>query len=157
MSFLSSFVDIFKPVKELVDELHYSGEEKAGHSERLEQLTTAIREAEMAFQEKVLDAHTAQIQARAKVIEAEASGHSWLQRNWRPLIMLSFGAILVNNFILVPWLMAFGIKTVAVLEFPSGFWGLLSLGVGGYIAGRSVEKTIEKWKPTERPEITVNP
>lgn len=154
MSVLSFVTDIFSPVKDLVDELHTSGEEKSAHVEVMEKLNAAIREAEMQFQEKVLSAHTEQIKARAAVIEAEASGHSWLQRNWRPIIMLSFGAILVNNYILVPWLMALGIEAVAVLDFPSGFWGLLSLGVGGYIAGRSVEKTIEKWRPSARPDLS---
>ena len=32
------------------------------------------------------------------------------------------------------------------LELPEQLWSLLTLGVGGYIVGRSCEKTIDKWK-----------
>ena len=65
--------------------------------------------------------------------------------------MLSFTAIIVNNYILNPWLSAlFGIDVV--MEIPESMWGLLKLGVGGYIVGRSAEKGIELWKqkPTDR-------
>lgn len=72
-------------------------------------------------------------------VKAEIEGHSWLQRNWRPCLMFVFMAILVNNFILVPYAVAFGLS-VPMLEFPQAFWGLLTVGVGGYIGGRTVEK-----------------
>jgi hypothetical protein len=81
------------------------------------------------------------VNAARDVVVAEAQSESWLARNWRPLIMLTFGAILANNYIIVPWLMAFGIETVAVLEIPEGMWGLLTVGLGGYVVGRTIEKT----------------
>ena len=37
------------------------------------------------------------------------------------------------------------------LEFPTGFWTLLNVGVGGYIGGRSLEKSIDKWKGNDGP------
>lgn len=72
-------------------------------------------------------------------VMAEIQGHSWMQRNWRPSLMFVFMLILVNNFVLVPYAVAFGL-TVPMLEFPQAFWGLLTVGVGGYIGGRTVEK-----------------
>ena len=76
---------------------------------------------------------------QAELIKAEIQGKSWLQRNWRPLLMMCFIAILANNYILVPYLSIFTDK-VRVLEFPPQFWNLLLVGVGGYIASRGVEK-----------------
>ena len=81
------------------------------------------------------------VQASRDVVVAEAQGESFLQRNWRPIIMLTFGAILANNYILVPWLVAFGVDTIAVLDMPEGLWTLLSIGLGGYVVGRTIEKT----------------
>lgn len=81
------------------------------------------------------------VEASRDVVVAEAQSESWLARNWRPLTMLSFVAILVNNYILVPWMLALGIDTVAVLEMPAEFFTLLTVGVGGYVVGRSLEKT----------------
>lgn len=81
------------------------------------------------------------VSASRDVVVAEAQGESWWQRNWRPLTMMSFVAILANNYILVPWLLAFGVDTVAVLEMPAEFFTLLTVGLGGYVVGRTMEKT----------------
>ena len=81
------------------------------------------------------------VEASRDVVVAEARSESWLARSWRPITMLSFVAILLNNYILVPWLIAFGVETVAVLDMPPEFFTLLTVGVGGYVVGRSLEKT----------------
>lgn len=43
-----------------------------------------------------------ELEAAAKIIVAEAQGDSWLQRNWRPLLMVMFGTIIANNYLVVP-------------------------------------------------------
>ena len=86
-----------------------------------------------------------QIQAQAKIITAEAQGQSWLQRNWRPMLMCLFGVIIANNYILNPWLNEL-LSMNVVMDVPEPMWGLLKLGVSGYVVGRSVEKGIELWK-----------
>jgi len=77
--------------------------------------------------------------AGADIVKTEAQGESWLQRNWRPILMLTIVSIIFNNYVLVPYLSLFTEK-VAVLELPGGLWALLNVGVGGYVAGRSGEK-----------------
>ncbi len=79
---------------------------------------------------------------RASIVRLEARG-SWLQRNWRPMLMVSIMAIVVNNYIIVPYLSAFTDKVV-MLELPDGLWALLNVGVGGYVVGRSAEKILSK-------------
>ena len=69
------------------------------------------------------------IEARAGVIRAEATGN-WLQRSWRPLVMLIFAVIvLIGTFTSLP-----------MLADTSRFWDLLEIGLGGYVVGRSGEK-----------------
>ena len=75
------------------------------------------------------------------IILAEAKGN-WLQKSWRPLLMMSVMAIVVNNYILFPYLSMWTDKVV-VLELPGGLWALLTTGVGGYVAGRSGEKIVQ--------------
>ena len=89
-------------------------------------------------------AHQTQ-QLQAQIIVAEAAGQSWLQRNWRPILMLSIVAIVVNNYILVPYLGLFGVP-MTILDLPDKLWNLMTLGVTGYIAGRTGEKITEIWK-----------
>jgi hypothetical protein len=82
---------------------------------------------------------TTALTEQSKVIQAEAVGAGWLQRNWRPGIMALFGLIILNNYIINPWLSAmFSIDIM--MPIPPEMWDLLKLGIGGYIAGRSVEK-----------------
>ena len=90
--------------------------------------------------EMTLDGSFKELEAAANIIVAEAQGESWLQRNWRPLLMVLFGAIVANNYVLVP---LFGTPAA---EIPPDMWDLLKLGVGGYVMGRSAEKGIKAWK-----------
>lgn len=80
-----------------------------------------------------------QMQEQASIIKSESTGHSWLQRNWRPLLMLVFVAIVANNYLVFPYLTLFTEKAV-LLELPDKMWTLMVIGVGGYIGGRTVEK-----------------
>jgi len=89
-----------------------------------------------------VDAQT--FENQIKPLLAELSGN-WIQRSWRPILMLSIVAIVVNNYILYPYFSLFGIKTIT-LELPSQLWALMEIGVGGYIVGRSAEKVAEVFK-----------
>ena len=70
---------------------------------------------------------------QTEIILAEAKGH-WLQRSWRPILMLAFGFIVIYVKFLAP---LFDFK---IPELENEFWNLLQLGIGGYVVGRSAEK-----------------
>ncbi len=91
------------------------------------------------------DAESKMIKAQADVIISEASSEHWLVASWRPITMLSFVAIIVNNYIVVPYANLFGIPIV-ILDIPPDMFDLLQLGIGGYILGRSAEKSVKIWK-----------
>lgn len=92
---------------------------------------------------ELITAHQGALAAAQAVIVAEAQGDSWLQRNWRPLLMLCFVLILFNNYVAAPYARALGLD-LPTLDLPEGAWALLNIGVGGYIAGRSAEKILGK-------------
>jgi hypothetical protein len=100
------------------------------------------------FQNADLTKFTTLVKAQASIILAEATGGSWLQRNWRPLLMLIFMVIITNNYIFFPYASLFTDK-VTVLELPDFMWQILKIGVGGYIVGRSGEKIVNMWKGKE--------
>jgi len=73
------------------------------------------------------------LEVRGQAIQAEATGESWLQRNWRPLTMVWFSALIGGYW--------FGytpenLSEEAILSL----FGLIKLGLGGYVLGRSAEK-----------------
>lgn len=97
------------------------------------------------IQSQLIDSGDSLIKAKMQIILAEAQGESWPQRNWRPALMLVIVAIVANNYLIAPYLGAmFGVGLT--LDLPEALWDLMTLGVGGYVAGRSVEKGIDKWK-----------
>ena len=85
------------------------------------------------------------ISTQGAIIEAEAKGGSWLQRSWRPITMLVFVFIIANNYILFPYISLFGGKATA-LAIPPDMWSLLKIGLGGYVVGRSLEKSVKAYK-----------
>ncbi len=73
--------------------------------------------------------------SRAAIIRSETQGN-WLQRSWRPVVMLVFAVIvLAGTFWELP-----------ILADTSRFWDLLEIGIGGYVIGRSAKKITARWK-----------
>jgi hypothetical protein len=80
-----------------------------------------------------------ELEMKLQPLISELSGN-WLQRSWRPILMLSFTYIIVHNYIIVP------IFSIPAADIPPDMWQLLKLGVGGYVLGRSGEKIAKKIK-----------
>jgi len=76
---------------------------------------------------------------QTEIILAEANGN-WLQRSWRPILMLSFGFIVIYVKFIAP---IFGLT---IPELENEFWNLLQIGIGGYIVGRTGEKMMDSYK-----------
>ena len=97
------------------------------------------RLAELAAQGEL-----AELQGSLKVMLAEMNGN-WLQRSWRPILMLVIVTIVANNYLLYPYLSLFW-DHAPQLDLPPQLWDLMKLGLGGYVVGRSVEKSVQTWK-----------
>ncbi len=120
MSFISKIFskgakDIIDSGSNMIDELSTSDDEKLSAKARLSKI--------------VLDALSGLQDAQRDIILTEAKGN-FLQRSWRPLIMLSFALLIIlGAFMEIPY-----------LNDNSPFWDLLKIGMGGYVIGRSAEK-----------------
>ena len=94
---------------------------------------------------QMLDNDSKELQSAASIIKAEASSQHWLTATWRPALMCICIIVIFNNYILLPFAnIIFGVSVE--LSIPDPMWNLLTIGVGGYIAGRSGEKIAENWK-----------
>mgnify|MGYP003636424281 FL=1 len=83
---------------------------------------------------KVLKEQQLELQKlQTEIILAEANGN-WLQRSWRPVLMLAFGFIVIYVKFIAP------LFSLPIPPLENEFWNLLQLGIGGYVVGRSVEK-----------------
>lgn len=105
---------LFNIVDQVVEDKDKAAEIKAGLQAKV-----------LAFQSELLAAST-------QIITTEATG-GWLQRNWRPLTMLTFVVLVVSRW------MGFAAPGMTEAEYLS-VYDLIKIGLGGYVAGRTVEK-----------------
>ena len=120
---------VFKQVGDVVDSLFTSEEERLNARNAIFKV---LQDAQLELQ-----------RMQTEIIVAEAKGN-WLQRSWRPILMLSFGFIIIYNKFAAP---LFG-WPIPILE--GEFWTLLQIGIGGYVVGRSAEKIADKINITKK-------
>ena len=117
---------VFKQVGDVVDNLFTSEEERLNARNAIFKV---LQDAQLELQ-----------RMQTEIIVAEAKGN-WLQRSWRPILMLSFGFIIIYT----KFISQLSTYLTPVLE--PEFWSLLEIGIGGYVIGRSGEKIVDKLGP----------
>jgi len=136
MSVFDAIGSILKPVTKLIDDIVTSDEERGKLKNELKRIELESSRMIIDYEKKLLD-------SQSQIVLGEVKGQSWLQRNWRPLLMLTFIAIIANNYILAPYLQA-AFKWSVVLDLPEKIWTAITVGMGGYIVGRSGEKIVKE-------------
>lgn len=120
--FSSGAKEVVDSIGNAVDSMSTSNEEKQQKKNELTDI--------------VVNALNKSLELQKEVLSLELTGN-WLQRSWRPILMLAFGFIIVYRYFLSP---VFGFPSI---DMPEKFWDLLQLGIGGYVIGRSLEKISE--------------
>lgn len=115
---------VVKEIGKVIDNLFTSDEERI---KAKNEVFKVLREKELELQKMQTD-----------IIIAEAKGN-WLQRSWRPILMLAFGFIVIYVKFIAP------LFDLRIPELEDEFWNLLQLGIGGYVIGRTGEKMINSY------------
>lgn len=88
---------------------------------------------------EAMKADAGELKAATDIILAEAKGESWLQRNWRPVLMLWFAGLVGAH-----WL---GFTPPNLPEsVVNSLLDIVQVGIGGYVLGRSGEKIVKAYK-----------
>ena len=82
---------------------------------------------------RVLEADLQMALARSDIIKTEAASSHWLASNWRPILMLTFGGLIVARWF------GWAAPNLSQDEYLK-LWDIVEFGLGGYVIGRSVEK-----------------
>tara|TARA_R110002074_G_scaffold243053_1_gene414850 strand:- start:5956 stop:6372 length:417 start_codon:yes stop_codon:yes gene_type:complete len=113
---------VIEPIAGLVDKLHTSDDERLEAKAVLLQLQTSLMSQTLDYEKQIAA-------SQRDIIVAETQANSWLTRSWRPITMLTLVAIVV-------------ISQFTEMEVPPDLWFVIKLGLGGYVGGRSVEKSV---------------
>lgn len=123
------------PVFDVIDKLIPDHDLQARLKAELEQAALA-QQSELA-------------KAQRDIVVAEINADSWMTRQWRPCLMFVIMGFLVVYGLVLPLADLIAGAPVTFVprwtDIPDGMWNLLSLGVGGYVGGRSLEKLVATW------------
>ena len=98
----------------------------------------AANNLKFQIQKQLIETKSSELEAQTKIVLAEAQG-SWLQRNWRPLLLITFVGLVVAHW--------FGFTAPNIPEsVQNNLLNIVMVGVGGYVMGRSAENVADKWK-----------
>jgi hypothetical protein len=92
-------------------------------------------EAKLKFFELQQSGDLEEFKGRVSIIKAEAESEHWLSATWRPILMLTFGALIVARWF------GWAAPNLAESEYLK-LWDIVELGLGGYVIGRSAEKIV---------------
>lgn len=98
------------------------------------------RKAEFALM--VQQGKLKELETVASIIRSEATSGSWLTSNWRPATMLIFVGLICAH-----WL-GYTPENLSEAQVLS-LLGIVKVGLGGYVLGRSGEKIVKTWKAKE--------
>lgn len=90
-------------------------------------------QAKLALLEMAQKGELAEFTGRAEIVKAEAASEHWLAANWRPVLMLTFGGLIVARWF------GWAAPNLTEAEYLK-LWDIVQLGLGGYVIGRSAEK-----------------
>ena len=121
--------NVLKEIGKVIDNIFTNDEERQLAKNQLVQI---IQQKELELQKM-----------QTEIIVAEANGN-WLQRSWRPILMLAFGFIVIYVKFVAP---LFDLK---IPELENEFWNLLQIGIGGYVIGRTGEKMMKSYSETKK-------
>jgi Holin of 3TMs, for gene-transfer release len=102
------------------------------------------RKLKSELETAVLDHLSKETEYQRDVVVAEMRSEHWLAACWRPLLMLVLTGFLILIGFFIPLADLIAGHPIRYeprwQQLPVGFWDFLSIGVGGYIGGRSLEK-----------------
>jgi hypothetical protein len=92
-------------------------------------------QAQLALMELAQKGELTELIERASIVKAEAQSDHWLAATWRPILMLTFGALIVARWF------GWAAPNLTEAEYLK-LWSIVELGLGGYVIGRSAEKIV---------------
>ena len=131
--------NIFGPAAALIDDIHTSDEEAGAIKVKMGELKVALTKLESEVTLKVVEYEGKLLDIKAKIINAESQSDVWIVKAWRPLTMLAFVGIVISYW--------FGYQPANMTQETIGdVFGLIKIGLGGYVVGRSAEKVAKVMK-----------
>ena len=101
------------------------------------QLNEKLAEVQTTLTQSLEQEYTKQLEAVNVTMQEEDKSEHFLTYSWRPMVGYTFCLLVINNYILYPYLSSHG---VVLLEIPQTVWITLGSILGVTAVGRTFEK-----------------
>lgn len=91
----------------------------------------------LEYENKAQELAAKELETINQTMREEAKSEHWMVWSWRPLIGFTFSAVIINNFIFIPYLLKYGLQTIII---PSELWNVMLIVLGVSSATRGLEK-----------------
>jgi len=96
-----------------------------------------IQQAMQDYEVKMSDIAAKQIESVNATMREESKSAHWIQFSWRPTIGFTFAAVIINNYILLPYFSKIGITPISI---PVEVWTAILVILGAAAATRGWKK-----------------
>jgi hypothetical protein len=96
-------------------------------------VTQALMNYELQMHQQI----SAQMETVNATMREEAKSEHWIQWTWRPLVGITFSSVIINNYILLPYLKKFGMLSI---DIPAELWSTMLVVLGVAAGSRGLEK-----------------
>jgi hypothetical protein len=79
------------------------------------------------------------IKAVNDTMQTEAKSEHWLQWSWRPIVGITFSAVVINNYVLLPYFAKAGLQAI---QIPGDMWNAMLIVLGVSAGTRGWEKIV---------------
>ena len=132
-----------KLVQDVVGTFKLSPAARQEFEKALEDHRFELEKLDRAYDSKLLDAQTKEIEAASANIRAEASSGDPYTSRARPTFLYLIYVILAWNYILIPTVLLFKGQPPAPINLPPDLLTLFGAGYLGYVHYRSKDKALE--------------
>ena len=116
---------------------------KAQFQAAIEGHSFEIQKLESEYDAKLLDHETTLIKEVNATMREEAKSEHWLQWSWRPIVGYTFSAVIINNYILLPYFATKGLQAIVI---PGEVWSAMLVILGVAAGTRGWEKITRNGK-----------
>ena len=119
-------------IRSIISEFKLDPETKA-------RLQLAVEDNAALIAQKELEMNARLVESVNATMRAEAGAEHWATWLWRPIVGLTFSAVVINNYVLLPYFAHQGLQPIVI---PANLWTAMLVILGATAAGRSVEKVV---------------
>lgn len=91
----------------------------------------------LAAQAKFAEVEAQLMESVNATMREESKSEHWMQWSWRPMVGFTFSGVILNNYVLLPYLSPYGLQPIAI---PGEIWSAMLVVLGVAAGTRGWEK-----------------